>query len=100
MAWVHIAGLLFIVLYAAIQVPAVLWISKYFELEEGERVDPTGGVFEAPESRPHLPEETYQAVYVPGEDGAPPTSDRTTCAICGWENEPQFSYCQNCVAHL
>jgi len=97
--WIHAAALLFLVLYAAIQVPAVLWISRLFELEDGERVDPTGGVFEEGD-RSHIPEENYEAVHVPGEDGEPPVSDRTKCAICGTENEPNFRFCQNCVAPL
>jgi len=99
-AWLHVAAVLFVLLYAAAQLPAVLWLAKFFELEDGEQVDPTGGVFEEPDSRPHVPDETYEAVHVPGEDGAPPTSDRARCAICGAENEPDFAYCQNCVAHL
>ena len=98
--WIFVGGILFLTLYCVIQVPAVLWISKYFELEDDEQVDPTGGVFEEPSSRPHIPDQQYEAIHVPGEDGPPPQSDRTTCAICGAENLPEYNYCQNCVAHL
>lgn len=87
-------GLLVLVVYPLLQIPVVLYLSRYVELRDGE-------------SAPH-PAEGY-ALHADRDDGgghpahpeAPLPPDRgTVCGRCGAANGPEYRYCRDCVARL
>lgn len=82
-------GAVLLVVYSLLQIPAVLFVSRYVELDEEERREPPvwgRGVgadvrqFERPD--------------------APESPTARTCGSCGADNDPAFVYCRCCVARL
>jgi len=107
--------LAFAVVFPLAQVPLVLWIGRYFALDEDEEPatpevrelwqegNPTGGDHVA-ETGDEFDPEAHDLPAVPGGlDGAAATdAERTTrrCPDCGAENDLGFDFCGECAAAL
>lgn len=66
-----------LVLFPLLQVPAVLYLGRYFEVEDPE---------------PRMPEFRADRPETNGRDG--------TCRRCGASNDPEFTFCRRCVEPL
>ena len=82
-------GVLLLVLVPLLQVPAVFYLSRYVELEEGERVRPSEGTYV-----------TYVGETEPGEADDSADGDGTACSRCGADNDPAYEYCRRCAGSL
>ena len=80
-------ALLVLVVYPLVQIPLVLYLARWFELDgEAPIVTPTRAYW------------TGQAASEPYAQHSAPAPGR--CRRCGTENDPSFTYCENCVAPL
>ena len=80
-------ALVLLVIYPLVQIPLVLYLARWFELDgDAPIVTPT-------------------RAYWNGQTAAEPNAEwrRTRpglCRRCGAENDPGFTFCENCVARL
>lgn len=80
-------ALLLLVVYPLLQIPLVLYLARWFELD-GDAPVPT-------------PARTYWTGAGADESRAPSvTTPAGLCGRCGTENDPAFVYCRSCVAPL
>jgi ribosomal protein L40E len=86
-------GVVLLVLVPLLQVPAVFYLSRYVELEDGELLRaPEGTYVTYPgETAPREPEEAGEAEAA---------GDGTACRHCGADNDPEYEYCQQCAGQL
>lgn len=77
-----------LVLIPAVQVPLVLYLSKYVAVEESE-LPPLAS------SRSVTPRE-----WIPDEERPGAAGDVARCSRCGIENEPGYRFCRQCTAPL
>lgn len=85
-----------VVLIPALQVPAVWYLSRYVELEDGElgRL-PTGYSFADEDAQRH-PDAPGSLL---GQDAKTPPHLRQ-CDACGAANDKTYRYCQECAGLL
>lgn len=80
-------ALVLLVGYPLVQIPLVLYLARWFELDgDAPIVTPT-------------------RAYWNGQTGAEqrveaPVARPGVCRRCGTENDPAFTFCENCVARL
>ena len=81
-------GIAVIALYSLLQIPAVLLLARYCEVEPGDLPTPPMRSFWQDETR--------------GSDdrSGPVNTDGVRCRHCGAANDPSFGRCRNCVAQL
>lgn len=80
-----------LVLIPAVQIPAVLYVARYVEVDTDELPDLPSGYTSPPTE------------WGLGDDsGTGPVSvpDRVACGHCGVENDTAFVYCRACTARL
>jgi hypothetical protein len=82
-----------LVLIPAIQVPAVLYVARYVEVDADELPDLPSG-YTSP------PTEWGLDGSDDPEEGPVSVPDRVACARCGVENDAAFVYCRACTARL
>ena len=85
--------LLVLVLYPVLQMPAVAYLARYFELDGGVLPGPpTGGYWLDPDG-------SNDAAATTDDDG-PPSSRAIVCGRCGEPNGREYVYCRACVSRL
>lgn len=82
-------GVILLVLVPLLQVPAVFYLSRYVELEEGDRVRPPEGTYV-----------TYPGAVESSDATGSSDRDGIACARCGADNDPEYEYCQRCAGRL
>lgn len=89
-------GFSLLVAACLLQLPAVLLLARYVELEEESPWRPARGYETHPARRPGEQDEPDAG------DGAPePLPGRASvCRRCGAENDRGYTYCRSCVAAL
>lgn len=82
-------AVLLLVVYPLVQLPVVVYLSRYVELGEGESPagSPRGYAFAEENDGPLEP---VAAAVGPG----------VTCGRCGAANDADFRYCRNCLTRL
>ena len=103
-------GFVALVVIPLLQMPLVLYLSRYAETD-GEA--PVGHAVEFrvdPDESPHDSGRDTERVRTsrsedarvddPATDPSSVAPPSTTCSACGTENDPDFSYCRRCVTEL
>jgi hypothetical protein len=97
-------ALVLLVVYPLVQIPLVLYLSRWFELDgDAPIVTPTRALWtgQVPEEQGPAGDEEPRGAGERLERHVRPVDDRPgRCRRCGAENDPAFSYCGSCVAPL
>ena len=80
-------ALLVLVVYPLVQIPLVLYLARWFELDGDAPI--------ATPTRAYWTGQDVDERYTAGQDTAP-----GRCRHCGTENDPTYTYCENCVSPL
>jgi len=96
-------GLVALVVFPLLQLPLVLYLSRYVELGEEDSLDHAVEFRDSdpdPDRNPRdTPNESPQLRTVdPRSRSSAPS--RIACSACGVENDPAFTFCRSCVARL
>jgi ribosomal protein L40E len=86
-------GLVVLVVFPLLQMPVILYIARHVESDDEESSQPARTYWNGPEySRSVQPFDTESSE---GTD-----SSTVVCPRCGTENDPDFTYCRNCIAKI
>lgn len=83
-------GIAILVVYPLLQIPAVILIARYCEVDAADLPTPPMRAF----WRDETPDDDAAS------DRAPVVAEAVRCDRCGERNDPSFGRCQNCVARL
>ena len=79
-----------------VQVPLVLWLGRFFAIDED--YDPSGVGSVSPNQRESQP--TGPEAQRPVRRARPVAGEAGLCWQCGTVNDPSFSYCRDCLTAL
>lgn len=94
---VGLLGLL--IFFPLVQVPLVLWLGRYLELDE-ERAPPVVGYADHQPPEAAGPVRSERQPKAPTGSGRGEHPDRVRCRCCGEVNHQTFTYCRNCLTAL
>jgi hypothetical protein len=91
-------GLALLVVYPLLQIPAVVLIARYCEVDASDLPTPPMRAFWSDGTSETEDTASNDAATAEGDPAFAPTVVR--CDRCGETNDPSFGRCRNCVARL
>lgn len=86
-------GFVVLVVFPLLQMPVIIYIARHVESDDEESSQSAPKYWTGPEYSPSV--QSFDA-----ESSEQTDSTMIVCPRCDTENDPDFTYCRNCIAKL
>jgi hypothetical protein len=91
-------GLLILVVFPLLQMPVIIYIARHVEVNDDGLLHPAG---KSSTTAERIDSEYNRSIRsFDTESSEEADSSTITCPRCGTENDPDFTYCRNCITKL
>ena len=91
-------GLLVLVVFPLLQMPVIIYIARHIESDDDEVANPALKYWTDSEGSDSEYNRSVRSFDTESSDET--DSSTVTCPRCGTENDPDFTYCRNCITKL